>query len=216
MKTAIIFDLDGTLLDTLDDLWESVNFTLEKMGFPQRSREEVRSFVGNGVPKLIERSLPKETSTEDFSKALKLFREYYGEHCMDKTKPYDGIPDVLSSLRNRGFFVGVVSNKIDSAVKSLCHSFFDGLVDVCVGQTEIVPIKPDPASVYAVMRELECERAVYVGDSEVDILTAKNAKIPCISVCWGFKDKDFLPNNGAQTVVQSVCELTGEIEKFCD
>ncbi len=215
MKYGIIFDLDGTLLDTLEDLYLSVNATMEKMGFPKRTKEEVCSFVGNGVPKLIERSLPDFATEKDFDLSLDFFKKYYGVHCMDNTCPYEGILTVLSEIKRCGYGVGVVSNKVDFAVRELCDRLFFGLVDVCRGQVDGVPTKPSPESVFAVMEKMNSEKFIYVGDSDVDILTAKNAKIPCISVSWGFRSAEFLRENGAEHIVGNTKELVCVIDELC-
>lgn len=210
MYKAIIFDLDGTLLDTLDDLASAVNYALRKKDLPTRTREEVRSFVGNGILKLMERS----AGADNISLAPELLQEfkgYYGAHCADETKPYDGVTELLKALKNQGFYTAVVSNKADFAVKKLAEFYFKDLLDLAVGENEEKGIKrkPDPASLLAVMKELGVKKSetVYIGDSEVDIQTAENAEVDCISVSWGFKDRAFLEENGAKCLVNSVEEL---------
>lgn len=208
MRTAVIFDLDGTLLNTLDDLHASVNNTLEKFGYPQRSLPEVRSFVGNGVPMLIRRALPADASEEDFCNALEYFKEYYKVHCDDRTKPYPGICEALAQLKTDGYPIGVVTNKVDNATKILCEKHFGELVDIALGQNGQFQVKPDPESLFYVKKYLCAETVIYVGDSEVDILTAENAGARCVSVSWGFKDREFLLAAGAQIIADTPKQMT--------
>ncbi len=209
---TVIFDLDGTLLDTLDDLMNATNYALGQMGFPARSRKEVESFVGNGVAKLMERAVPHGTSPADPSGALDIFKSYYAQHSKDKTAPYPGVPETLKSLRAVGCKLAVVSNKFDAAVKALAQDYFPGLMDMAAGENEAggVPKKPDPTMVLQTIAALGStpDRAVYVGDSDVDLQTAKNSGLPCISVTWGFRDKPFLLDHGATTFIDSPIELT--------
>ena len=207
-----LFDLDGTLLDTLDDLHSAVNFALKKHGLPLRSREEVKSFIGNGIALLMKRSVGLERlATVDFQAIMADFKEYYGAHCQDKTRPYEGVLDLLAELKRQGKAVGVVSNKADFAVKKLCAAYFGELVDVAIGENEAAGIakKPAPDTIFAALDKLGIAvgNAVYVGDSEVDIQTAAAAKIPCISVTWGMKNEQFLRENGAKNIVFSVEDL---------
>ena len=208
---AVIFDLDGTLLDTLDDLMDAVNHALAQMGFPTRSRGEVQTFVGNGVAKLMERAVPTGTSPEDTARALEIFKGYYALHSKDKTAPYPGILEMLENLRAKGLKLAVVSNKFDAAVKDLAAGYFPGLMDLAAGENEGtgIPKKPHPAMVLRTLETLEIppERAVYVGDSDVDLETAKNAGLSCISVTWGFRDRGFLLEHGAVTFVDTPQEL---------
>ncbi len=192
-QTAI-FDLDGTLLNTLEDLWYSTNYALKDSGFPARSLDEVRRFVGNGVAKLIERAVPDNISDEEMQRCLTTFRSHYSVHLTDHTGPYDGIPEVMKQLKEHGCRIGVVSNKFDAAVKALCADYFDGLYDTAIGESPLTAKKPAPDSVFKAMEELGAERgtSVYIGDSEVDIETARNAGIPCIGVTWGFRDGELL------------------------
>ena len=213
MKKAVIFDLDGTLLDTLEDLYLSVNHTLDKLGFCPRTREEVRSFVGNGVPMLIRRSLPEGADARTEDAALECFKAYYREHSADHTRPYDGIIEALSELKMRGICVGVVSNKVDFATRSLCEKYFSGLVDMAQGQADGFPVKPDPASTLYVMDRLGAERGIYVGDSEVDIQTAAAAGLPCVSVSWGFKSREFLIEHGAGLIADTPTKMLSYILK---
>ena len=207
--TTIIFDLDGTILNTIDDLADSVNYALGRLGYPPHSVEAVCSFVGNGVGKLIERSAPESASEDTLMEYHRLFLDHYQKHCADKTRPYDGIPELLVKLRTMGVALAVVSNKPDSAVKPLCDDYFHGLFDIAVGEREGIRRKPSPDSVYEVMEKLGADRdkTLYVGDSDVDVQTAKNAGIDCASVCWGFRSRDFLIANGAVTIAENCDEL---------
>ncbi len=215
MYGAVIFDLDGTLLDTLDDLWAAVNAALKKFSLPLRSREEVRGFVGNGIVKLMQRSVG-QVKKEIFDGALAEFKRYYGEQCQDNTKPYEGIIELLKVLKTKGIRTAVVSNKADFAVKKLAKGYFEGLLEYAVGENEEMGIrkKPAPDSLLAVMQSMGAgtDSTVYIGDSEVDIQTAKNAGVDCISVTWGFKDKEFLLESGATALVDKPEEILSLIE----
>ncbi len=216
MCEVIVFDLDGTLLNTLDDLWTGVNAALQKFGLPSRSREEVRAFIGNGIRKLIQRAsgLPEGALFED---VLAEFKRYYGAHCEDRTKPYAGIVELLQTLKAQGIKTAVVSNKADFAVKKLAESYFGDLLLQAVGENEEAGIrkKPAPDSLLSVMHSLGGteENTVYVGDSEVDIQTAQNAGVDCISVTWGFKDRAFLLENGATCLVDTPKEMLCSLAK---
>lgn len=203
MYEAVLFDLDGTLLDTLKDLADSVNYMLSSLSLPERSLDEVREFVGNGVRRLITRSLPPYFA--DTEAAEGLFREYYSRHSMDKTEPYDGIIELLSSLRNRGVKTGVITNKPDTAAKPMCERYFPGLLDICAGERAGVPRKPAPDLVLKALEALEVtpEGCLYVGDSDTDILTARNAGIACLSVTWGFRTEEFLLEHGAKRLAHT-------------
>lgn len=206
---AIIFDLDGTILDTIEDLRDSVNHALFEHGFPQRSLEEVRSFVGNGIRKLIERALPAGLDDKTVDSVFNCFNLYYKEHCMDKSKPYEGTIFVIKTLRDMGKKTAVLSNKADYAVQMLCENYFPDSFDYIAGMKENVRRKPWPDGVLNVLEALEtaAEKAVYIGDSEVDILTAKNAGIDCIAVDWGFRDREVLIENGAEMIASNTKEL---------
>lgn len=211
MKKAVIFDLDGTLLNTLDDLADSTNYALSKFGYPTRTIDEVRQFVGNGVAKLIERAIPKGKNNPNFEKCLSIFKENYAQNMYNKTAPYDGIIEMLSNLKSKGIKIAVVSNKFDLAVKELCKKYFEGFIDFAAGENEAQGIKkkPAPDTVISVLNEFNFapEDAVYVGDSDVDIMTAKNSKMPCISVTWGFRDEKFLLENGATILINAPSEI---------
>jgi phosphoglycolate phosphatase len=209
MYKLIVFDMDGTILDTLEDLKNSLNFALTANDMPERTLDEVRRFVGNGIGKLIERGVADGATPEQIAGVQAAFFPHYTLHCNDNTRPYDGIPEVINSLRNAGYLTAVVSNKADFAVQDLCKIWFDGLFDVAVGEREGLQRKPAPDSVFEVCRLLNVsiEDAVYIGDSEVDYQTAQNAGMDVISVDWGFRDADFLRSIGAKKIVSSPKEL---------
>ena len=211
MYSTYIFDLDGTLLDTLEDLAAAVNYALRQHGMPEHSVDAVRCFVGNGVRLLMERATPDGAANPSFEKVFETFRQYYMAHSLDTTKPYENIPQVLASLRARGCRVAVVSNKMMAATQELCRYFFSDTVEVAIGEDEASGIrkKPAPDTVEVALQALGVEKdgAVYVGDSDVDILTACHAGIPCISVLWGFRDKAFLQSHGATTYITHPDEL---------
>lgn len=211
MKKAVIFDLDGTLLNTLDDLADSTNYALSRFGYPTRTIDEVRQFVGNGVAKLIERAIPEGKNNPNFEKCLAIFKENYAQNMYNKTAPYNGIIGMLSNLKSKGIKIAVVSNKFDLAVKELCKKYFEGFIDFAAGENEAQGIKkkPAPDTVISVLNEFNFapEDAVYVGDSDVDIMTAKNSKMPCISVTWGFRDEKFLLENGATILINAPSEI---------
>lgn len=211
MKKAVIFDLDGTLLNTLDDLADSTNYALSRFGYPTRTIEEVRQFVGNGVAKLIERAIPEGKNNPNFEKCLAIFKENYAQNMYNKTAPYNGIIEMLSNLKSKGIKIAVVSNKFDLAVKELCKKYFEGFIDFAAGENEAQGIKkkPAPDTVISVLNEFNfaSEDAVYVGDSDVDIMTAKNSKMPCVSVTWGFRDEKFLLENGATILINAPSEI---------
>lgn len=200
---TVIFDLDGTLLYSLEDLKDSVNFVMKKHGFREYTIDEVREAIGNGVRLLMERILPKDIDKNLFEECLSEFKENYSKNMYNKTKPYDGVLDMLKALREEGYKIAVLSNKFDSAVKELSKKYFGELVDLAVGQKEGVKEKPSPLGIQEIAKELDTdvETCIMVGDSEVDIQTANNAGIDCISVTWGYKNIDFLYDNGATKLV---------------
>lgn len=206
---AVIFDLDGTLLDTLGDLTDAVNFALEKYGLPLRSLEEVRQFVGNGLRNLMTKAVEGGESHPRFEEVFAFFREYYKNNCNHKTAPYEGIMELLKELKGRGIKMAIVSNKIDAGVKELNEKFFAEYIDIAIGEREGIRRKPAPDSLQEVMRELGIakEHVLYVGDSDVDIETAANADIRCISVSWGFRDEAFLIAHGAAVMIERPLEL---------
>ena len=197
-----IFDRDGTILDTLGDLCDSLNYVLAKQGYPVRTLDEVRSFVGNGIAKLIERAVPCDCTKEQTLRVYEEFIPYYREHCAEKTKPYDGIVKLLSDLKQNGIWLAVVSNKADAAVQDLCKQYFEGLFDIAVGECPGMEKKPAPDAVNLVLDKLHISReeAVYIGDSEVDIATAVNSGLQLCVVDWGFRDVDFLKAHGAKRI----------------
>lgn len=210
---AAVFDLDGTLLNTLDDLADSTNYALSCYGYPRRTLEEVRRFVGNGVAKLIARAMPDGATEEETARCLAVFRAHYLTNMRNKTGPYPGILSLLDRLNETGIPVAVVSNKFDDAVKSLCHHYFGDRVPVAIGESATVRKKPAPDSALAALDALHipADRAVYIGDSDVDIQTAKAAGMDCISVTWGFRDADFLLANGAQRLVDTPEDLANAL-----
>lgn len=203
-----IFDLDGTLLDTLQDLATSVNYALRQHHMPEHSIDDVRRFVGNGVRRLMERAVPEGTADPAFEAAFAAFREYYMEHSLDTTRPYDGIPELIHELKQRGCRMAVVSNKMMAATQELVHHFFPE-IEVAIGEHEAEGIrkKPAPDTVFAAMKQLGQGSAVYVGDSDVDLATARNSGLPCISVLWGFRDREFLLAHGATTFVERPMDI---------
>ena len=205
-----IFDLDGTLLDTLQDLAASVNYALRQHHMPEHSIDDVRRFVGNGVRRLMERAIPEGAANPAFEAAFATFREYYMEHSLDTTRPYDGIPELIHELKKRGCRMAVVSNKMMAATQELVHHFFPE-IEVAIGEDEAAGIrkKPAPDTVFAAMKQLGEGSAVYVGDSDVDLATARNSGLPCISVLWGFRDRDFLLAHGATTFVEQPLDILG-------
>ena len=198
-----VFDLDGTLLDTLGDLTASVNHALRWAGMPERTIEEIRWFVGNGVKKLMERAIPDGLNNPRFDEVYQEFRDHYLHHGQDTTVAYPGIMELLQALKDEGKQIAVVSNKFYKATEELCQHFFGGLVDVAIGEREGIRKKPAPDTVEEALRQLNADgaHAVYIGDSDVDIQTARNSGLPCISVLWGFRDQDFLLAHGATTLV---------------
>lgn len=204
-----IFDLDGTLLSTLNDLAASTNYALRTHHMPERTIDEVRQFVGNGVKKLMERAIPGGTENPDFDETFATFRQHYMQHNLDTTKPYPGVMEMLQQLHDEGKNVAVVSNKFYAATRELCLHFFAHLVPVAIGEREDIRKKPAPDTVLEALRQMgvSSKGAVYIGDSDVDVMTARNSGMPCISVLWGFRDKEFLLQHGATTFISSPEEL---------
>lgn len=213
--TTVLFDLDGTLLDTLGDLADSVNVALQRQGFPTISEEDTRRYVGNGYAKLIEQAIPDGVDNPHFDSCLEEFAEHYNHNMMTRTKPYPGILELLAELKKRKIRMGVVSNKNDIAVKALVKHFFGEYTQTAIGESAETARKPDPASVYNALKELGVEKstAVYVGDSDVDILTASNAGLPCICVSWGFRDRELLEQHGAERIIDKPWELLAALEE---
>ena len=211
MIKTFIFDLDGTLLDTLGDLAASVNYALKTCDMPQHSIDDVRRFVGNGVRLLMERAVPDGAANPQFEEAFSTFRQHYMQHSLDTTRPYDGIMEMLRALRQRGYRTAVVSNKFYAATQELCQHFFPDTIEVAIGENEAEGIrkKPAPDTVNEALRQLGIsrEQAIYVGDSDVDIATAAASDMPCISVLWGFRDREFLLAHGATQFITHPSEL---------
>ena len=216
MIDTIIFDLDGTLLNTVDDLMDSVNFALSAFSFKERSREEIRRFVGNGVTMLIKRSVPEGTSEEITKRVFSVFREHYLKNMENKTAPYEGIMPLLEEAKRQGIKTGVVSNKLDEAVKGLCEKTFGDLIGFAQGAQGEDDRKPNPINVFKCVEALgsETENCVYVGDSEVDFQTAQNAQMKCINVLWGFRKKEEMLPFGADTFIGKPSELLGLIKEM--
>ena len=207
---TVLFDMDGTLLDTLEDLRESTNHVLREMGYPERSLEEMRRFVGNGAEMQIRRAVPEGTSEENIAKALRAYRAYYQEHCRIKTKVYDGLLDMLDALKARGVKTAVASNKPDEAVKKLSEEYFGGRMDYAVGAKDGRRCKPYPDMVDAALEALgeTREGAVFIGDSEVDVQTGLNAGLPVIAVSWGFRSRETIAEAGATVIADDAAALT--------
>lgn len=213
--TTVIFDLDGTLLNTLDDLSDSVNYALRNASLPERTLNEVRSFVGNGVRLLMERAVPEGANHPDFEQIFSCFKEHYVIHCRQKTCLYDGVDEMLKCLKAKGYKIGIVSNKLQAGVDELYDLYFHDTVQVAVGERAGVARKPAADMVHIALNELgsTADEAVYVGDSDVDLATAVNSGLPCIAVLWGFRDRDFLMQHGAtclashpEDVVKHICD----------
>ena len=206
---AVLYDMDGTVLDTLADLTDAVNTALRRFGFAEQPASHVRDVLGNGARRLINRSLPEGVDPETAEEVLVFYKPYYDAHCREKTAPYPGIIALMQRLREAGVKQAVVSNKPDGAVKELAGLFFGGLIESAVGESETVRLKPCPDAVLAAaaLMGVGKDECVYVGDSEVDIETARNAGMDCISVAWGFRDEDMLRASGASCIVHSADEL---------
>lgn len=218
MRDTVIFDLDGTLLDTLDDLTTAVNYCMQRFGGPIHTREEVRSKVGNGIYILMEKALPGGREHPFYTECMQAFPSYYKEHMTDKTVPYPGILSLLKCLNNDKYKLAIVSNKFDAAVKGLNERFFGEFISVAIGEMEDRGIrkKPAPDTVFQAMRELHSrpEQCIYVGDSDTDLQTAANVGIPCICVTWGFRDAEFLREKGAEFIADTPGQLYDEIRTF--
>ena len=209
LTQAVIFDLDGTLLDTLDDLAAAVNHALQTCGYPIRTRDEVRQFLGNGVIMLMHRAMPQGVSQAAFDTCFSCFRAYYLSHMTDQTRVFPGISDLLQALHDRGIRTAVVSNKLHAGVVGLCNDYFGDLIDCARGVSDESERKPAPVNVLRAMETLGVakENTLYVGDSEVDMQTAQNAGLPCIGVTWGYRDGDLLRQNGAAALIDTPLQL---------
>jgi len=208
-----IFDLDGTLLSSLDDLAASTNYALRWAGMPERTLEEVRMFVGNGVKLLMERAIPDGQQNPRFEEVYAKFREHYLKHNLDRTHPYDGVLELLAELKRRGKKLAIVSNKFYAATQDLALHFFADTIEVAIGERENIRKKPAPDTVLEALRQLGASKdgAVYIGDSDVDVMTAKNSGLPCISVLWGFRDKEFLIEHGATLFVKTPHDILAKL-----
>ena len=209
--TGILFDLDGTLLDTLEDLLDATNYALGIHGYPERTLPELRRFVGNGAMNQIRLSLPEGSTPEEVQAVLDTYKPYYTAHCQIKTAPYPGILDALTVLKEN-YPIAIVSNKPDAAVKALCADFFPGIY--ALGETPDCPRKPAADMVYKAMAAIGADRCVYVGDSEVDVITANNAGVPCLSVLWGFRDRKDMEAVGAVDFCEETGNLAEKIEEL--
>ena len=214
MYKNIFFDLDGTLINSIYDLHDSVNYILNKYGYKERSLEEINSFVGNGLKKLLLLSLPEKR--DDFDLIYNDFSNYYFTHCCIKTKPYDGIIEVLKKLKSKGIKLAVITNKPQNAAQEICEEFFNGLFDVVTGEKEGIARKPEPEMVEITLKKLNAQKSetLYVGDSEVDILTGKNAGLKVLSVSYGFRDKTYLKSQGAGDIVDNTVDIYSFIVKI--
>lgn len=210
MKTGILFDLDGTLLATLEDLHDSTNHVLRELGYPERTLDEVRRFVGNGARRLMDQAVPEGV---DAQLAFDTFQNWYPKHCQIKTRAYEGIPEALEILKEK-YPIAIVSNKPDPAVKVLCADYFPGIY--AIGESTDCPRKPAPDMVYKAMKELGVEKCIYVGDSEVDVLTAKNAGVPCLSVLWGFRDRADMEEVGGSHFCEKTSDLVAKLEEMIE
>jgi len=212
--TTIIFDLDGTLTNTLDDLWISTNYALNQMGWKERTIEEVKHFVGNGIHKLIERSVPVGVASCEVEKCFEIFQEHYITHCQDHTGLYPGVKEMLHEVKQKGFRTAIVSNKVQAGVNELYNTYFRGLIDIAVGQNGKCNLKPSPEMVEMALTRLHAqkEETLYVGDSEVDVMTARNSGLTCISVLWGFRGEKELQEAGADTFISHPSQLVPLIE----
>lgn len=215
-KKIVIFDLDGTLINTLEDLKNSTNYALSCLNYPTKTIDEICQFVGNGVAKLIERAIPDGKDNPDFQQCLETFKNHYSKNMYNKTAPYNKIPQMLKTLKQKGYITAVVSNKFDMAVKELCSKYFPDLIDFAAGENEACGIrkKPAPDTVLKVLEKfnLTNNEAIYVGDSDVDIMTAKNSRMPCISVTWGFRNREFLIKHDAEIIIDSPDEIIDILE----
>lgn len=209
MIDTVIFDLDGTLLYSLEDLKNSTNYALTQFKYPTKELKEIRSFVGNGVAVLIEKSIPNGLQNPDYEKCLDIFKQHYSAHMLENTVPYDGIIDLLKILRLKHVKTAIVSNKFDKAVKDLCKLYFKDLINVAIGESETTRKKPHPDGVIKAMKELNSniENTVYVGDSNVDVETAHNSGIKCVGVTWGYRDINNLKTAKADYIINSPEEI---------
>lgn len=213
MKKLVIFDLDGTLLYSLEDLMNSVNFTLDLFGYEICTIDEISSYVGNGVKQLLRKALPENISEKEFELCCACFKDHYSKHCCEKTRPYDRILETLNILKDKGVKVAIVSNKYQSAAEDVCKHYFDGLYDMVVGESDVCRRKPAPDGINMICEKLGVEKdeAIFFGDSEVDVMTGDNAGVYCVSVLWGYRDRSFLARNGAKLFVSNPLDIVDMI-----
>lgn len=216
MIKNVVFDMDGTILNTIDDLYNSVNFALKQCGYPQRSMSEVLSFVGNGVKVLIDRAMPNKYTAEEFDICFKTFMEHYNLHKNDNTAPYEGILDLMAALSAKGVKMSVVSNKFDAGVKELAKNLFDGYLPIAIGESEKVKPKPNPSGVWYALDLMGAtkENSVYIGDSEVDFETAANSGLTFIAVTWGFRPRELHEKLGAKYIAEKPMDIIDILEKI--
>lgn len=214
MRKLVIFDLDGTLLYTLEDLTSSVNYALALYGYKTRSLEDISSFVGNGVEYLMRQAVPADLDERDFAECYASFKEHYSKHCCEKTRPYDGIMETLRILKSRGLVVGIVSNKFQDAAEDVCEHYFKGLYDIVVGESDNCRRKPAPDGIDMICEKFNVDKedVLFFGDSEVDIKTAENAGVYCVSVLWGFRDVELLKKNGAKVFINNPLDIADIID----
>ncbi len=209
MRKLVIFDLDGTLLYTLDDLMNSVNFTLDLFGYETKSLNEISAFVGNGVQHLLKKVLPDNISDKEFELCYACFKDHYSKHCCEKTRPYKGIMEVLKTLKERDIRVGIVSNKYQDAAEDVCEHYFKGLYDMVVGESEYCKRKPSPEGINMIRDRYGIieDETIFFGDSEVDIMTGDNAGVYCVSVLWGYRSRKFLTQHGAHLFMENPLDI---------
>ncbi len=209
MIDTIVWDLDGTILNTLEDLSDSVNYALQLNGYPAKEMKDIRRYLGNGIRNLVQQSMPETITEGELDKTFNTFKNYYFNHCCIKTRPYEGIIQVMAELKREGYKMAIVSNKAHKAVLDLNNNFFSSFISVAIGESEGIKRKPAPDMVNIALERLGStrENAVYIGDSEVDLQTAFNSGMPCISVLWGFRDEDFLVKQGATLFVREPNEI---------
>lgn len=214
MRKLVIFDLDGTLLYTLEDLMHSVNFSLDLFGYETKTLEEVSSYVGNGVEYLMRQATPRDIDEKEFGLCYACFKDHYSKHCCENTRPYDGIVETLSILKERGVKVGIVSNKFQSAAEDVCEHYFNGLYDVVKGESDDCRRKPAPDGINMICSQygVDNDEVIFFGDSEVDVKTAENAGVYCVSVLWGYRDRETLTEHGAKLFIENPLDIVDMID----
>lgn len=213
---AILFDMDGTLINTLDDLTDSVNFVLKSNRLPERTREEVRTFLGKGIRWTMKKAVPDKSSEETIKKCYEEMLDYYGRNGLKKTCPYEGVEKLILALHNKGYKIAIITNKVEETAKKISDKFFGNHIDLVIGDDKIQPLKPFPNNIYRALKSfrIKKEEAIYVGDSEVDILTGENAGLYTIAVLWGFRDREELIKSGAENFAKDIEELSKKIEEL--